>query len=346
MVCSLRSKFYELGVDNPGRFYEIHRAWGDGEDRAGWFSSFLFQTQMPGLKQKFTRSDKQRAASRERMIRMRREHPEKFVAQNTGHHRKPKVNTAEISAPVENPPPKPVANIPAPAPVPVITHAPIAPAPAPIPPEIPVATSPVKPDTEIFGSETVTPPKIDANNPPPPPKPPEGTPGSPPATPGAPAGSPPPPAAAPADSRKYAVFIWQVIVKICCAVFGEGFTPVTIKSPDGEVLYDESAEGVKVWWNFLVHVGVKAFSPVVELYIFMGTYFAMRFPLILAKFKKKKPATGTPPPSAPSEKPQAGTKKEEPQPPPPPESPPPSQQQQEPPKPAEARTVSTEEGED
>jgi hypothetical protein len=319
-----------------------------GKIGAAGFPRFFSQTQMPGLKQKFTRSEKQRAASRERMIRMRREHPEKFVAQNTGHHRKPKVNTAEIStpapAPVENPPPKPVANIPTPAPAPVITHAPVAPAPAPVLPEIPVAASPVKPDTEIFGSETVTPPKIDANIPPPPTNPPGGSPGSPSAAPGAPLNPPPPPAAAPADSRKYAVFIWQVIVKICCAVFGEGFQPVTIKSPDGEVLYDESAEGVKVWWNFLVHVGVKAFSPVVELYIFMGTYFAMRFPLIVAKFKKKKPATAPIPPREPSEKPQGETKTEAPKSPQPESPPPPAPRQTTPPQPA-AETATEEESE-
>ncbi len=305
---------------------------------------------MPGLKQKFTRSEKQRAASRERMIRMRREHPEKFVAQNTGHKRKPKMNTPEISAPapapVENPPPKPVANIPAPAPGPVITHAPVASAPAPVPPEIQVAASPVKPDTEIFGSETVTPPKIDANIPPPPTKPPDGTPGSSPAAPGAPVGSAQPPGTPdPADSRKYAVFIWNAIVQVCYAVFGEGFKPMPpIKGPSGEVIYDEAAEGVKVWWNFLVHVGIKAFSPVVELYIFMGTYFAMRFPLILAKFKKKKPATGTPPPPAPSGKPQGETKKEEPPHPQPESPPPPAPRQPAPPQPA-AETATEEEPE-
>ena len=71
---------------------------------------------------------------------------------------------------------------------------------------------------------------------------------------------------------------------------------MVLKSETGEVLYDENAEGIKVWWNWLVSIGVKAFSPVVELWMFMLAYFAIRFPLIVARFRKKKPATTPPAP--------------------------------------------------
>ena len=137
-----------------------------------------------------------------------------------------------------------------------------------------------------------------------------------------------------------------MIVKICCAVFGDGFNPVTIKSPDGEVLYDESAEGVKVWWNYLVSLGVTAFSPVVELWIFMVGYFALRFPFIIAKFKRKKPGTDTAQPPAPAKTPQKETRPTEEKSPPEQPTPEPAPPTPPPVKPAEARTVAVEEGED
>jgi len=112
----------------------------------------------------------------------------------------------------------------------------------------------------------------------------------------------------PGDGKRYAVMIWGAIVKIFCGIFGDGFQPMVLKSETGEVLYDENVEGVKVWLNYLASIGVKAFSPVVELWLFMSMYVGMRFPLIIAKFRKKKPATtatkaggtGEPPAEAPA----------------------------------------------
>jgi hypothetical protein len=90
--------------------------------------------------------------------------------------------------------------------------------------------------------------------------------------------------------------IWGMIVKVCTSIFGDGFKPITIKSETGEIIYDENSEGIKVWWNWLVSIGIKVFSPVVELWMFMLAYFAIRFPLIVARFKRKKPATTPPEP--------------------------------------------------
>lgn len=100
-----------------------------------------------------------------------------------------------------------------------------------------------------------------------------------------------PSASAVADAKRYAVMIWGAIVKIFCGIFGEGFQPMVLKSETGEVLYDENIEGVKVWGNWLASIGVKAFSPIIELWLFMGMYLSMRLGLIFAKFRKKKPAT-------------------------------------------------------
>jgi len=132
-------------------------------------------------------------------------------------------------------------------------------------------------DTELFGTESPPPPKLETT--PEPPTPPPNTPGTPTATAAT---------ATPDDVRKYGVLIWQMIVKIFVAIFGEGFNPITVKSGTGEILYDENAEGVKVWTNYLVSIGVKVFSPIVELWMFMAAYVTIRFPVIVARFRRKK----------------------------------------------------------
>jgi hypothetical protein len=220
-------------------------------------------------------SNYQKTVSRKVMLRLRREQPEKFV------HRKPKP-IADPAAPVKT------------QPEPEIKTTPAAP-PSQTPPQPSPTTNPVpalpeiKPDTTLFGDEEVQPPKIDGGATPPPVEALPGTPGS---------GSPGELAAPPESVKKYAVLVWGMIVKVCCAIFGEGFKPIILKSETGEVLYDESAEGVKVWWNWLVSVGIKTFSPLVELWIFMIAYFTIRFQLIVARFRKKKQSapTGSPPP--------------------------------------------------
>jgi len=61
-----------------------------------------------------------------------------------------------------------------------------------------------------------------------------------------------------------------------------------IKDAAGNFVYDENAEGVKVWVNYLASIGVKVFSPLVELWIFMAFYLGMRAGLIIDRFRRKK----------------------------------------------------------
>jgi hypothetical protein len=228
-------------------------------------------------------SEKQKKISSETLKRLRREYPEKFV-----HHKKKTVQP--VTPPAEVKPEVKIETPAAPIPVPI----------PPPPPPAPIAIPPVTQsqlDTVLFGPEEVQPPKLDAGPPPaPPPQPPPGSPGT-----GSPQTPTPP---APPEVRKYAVLVWGMIVKTCCAIFGDGFKPILMKTETGEILYDENAEGVKVWWNWLVSIGVRAFSPVVELWMFMVSYFAIRFPLIVARFRKKKPAA-SPPATAPEPKTQS-----------------------------------------
>jgi hypothetical protein len=153
-----------------------------------------------------------------------------------------------------------------------------------------LSIQPAAPDTQIFGEAMPPPPKVETplpGAPPvPPPEPPPGTPGASPMTAPAPE----------ADGSKYGMMIWAMIVKLCVGIFGPGFEPMTVKDSQGHVIYDEGAEGVKVWVNYLASIGVKVFSPVVELWIFMGSYVGIRSGLIIAKFRKKKttPATAAP----------------------------------------------------
>ena len=259
----------------------------------------------------------QKAVSRETLLRLRKEHPEKFI-------RKKKVQLPPGEPTLEAKPAAPI-TAPAPAPEPQIKKEQ---QPAPLSITSPSPSPKIQSDEVLFGHEEVQPPKIESGIPSPPPTPPPGSPGT--GSPATPIAPPPP------EARKYAVLVWGMVVKICCGIFGEGFKPLLIKSETGEVLYDENAEGVKVWWNWLVSIGVRAFSPVVELWMFMLAYFAIRFPLIVARFRKKKPAPTTSAPQDETEKPDrqpSGKDKQEAQPSPeskePPASPPAPQATQE-----------------
>jgi hypothetical protein len=287
----------KFGLDKFGATREDLRAWYNGAgSNFSWGSvrSFVPKKPKPAMetpakKKKFKQSQHQKDVARATMARLRKEQPEKF----RGNRRKPK---PADPAPEIKPVPTEAQALRQPAAQPTNPPA-VSPATLPEPARVGhenVQPMPVNSDTTLFGTETVPPPKIETGQPAPPPQPPPGTPGTGTAAPAvtAPAGEAQP------DVKKYAVMIWGMIVKICTSIFGEGFKPITIKSETGEVIYDENAEGIKVWWNWLVSIGVKVFPPVVELWMFMLAYFAIRFPLIVARFRKKKTATTPPAPPA------------------------------------------------
>lgn len=152
------------------------------------------------------------------------------------------------------------------------------PEPLPVPPTLPTATplpGPATPDTVIFGASTPPPPKVDAASagspPPPPPEPPQGTPGvsSPPA-------APPPP-----DNLGLATIVWTMLVNLFVAIFGPAWLPTS---------KDETEMCVSAWRAYFESIGIKPFSPIVNLWLAMGAYAAPRFGSIVAKFRKKKPA--------------------------------------------------------
>ena len=121
-----------------------------------------------------------------------------------------------------------------------------------------------------------------------------------------------------ADGAKYGAMIWSMIVQLCCSIFGDGFKPVVIKDAAGAVIYDEGAEGIKVWVNYLASIGIKIFSPVVELWIFMASYVGLRAGLIVQKFKRKKAGAQSTGQKAPSPEPAKSEPTEAPKAPPPP----------------------------
>jgi hypothetical protein len=163
-------------------------------------------------------------------------------------------------------------------------------APAPAPLDIPMSNPPpqIVDEHEIFSPPPPPDPNAPAVGPeltgPPPPQPAPG-----------PAGEPK------GDGGKYGTMIWAIIVKMFVGIFGPGFEPIIVKDSTGQILYDENAEGLKVWVNYLASIGIKTFSPVVELWIFMGSYVGLRAGLIIAKFKgRKKAAQQSAPPTEPT----------------------------------------------
>lgn len=218
------------------------------------------------------------------MKRLRKEFPLKFGRQfgTTNNPAKKKAKQAKFDAAVE----KAVAKLQIPpTPAPVTAPAPATPAPeislpqAPRPPataplDIPMSNptpSPAVPDTKIFGSETPPPPKVDPNaDPVAPPLPPGVTPSGPGAS---PAAEPPP------DNLGLATIVWTMLVNLFVGIFGPTWRPTSS---------EENEMCVSAWRAYFESIGIKPFSPLVNLWMAMIAYAAPRFGSIVAKFRKKK----------------------------------------------------------
>ena len=242
---------------------------------------------MPATKSTGPFAKREGETARDHMLRLRKEFPKKFGRQ-PGPNKNPtrKFTKLDIAAAEKRGAEKAAKKIAAESKIdlpPVLSQTPAAQPAAVVDTSPPAAgefNSATLPDTEIFGSETPPPPKLAEGSPTPPPPPP---PGSDPA---------PPPQASAQDENsvaKYAMMIWGMIVTMCCAVFGDGFQPQVMKSATGEVLYDEAKEAIRVWTNYLITLGVTAFSPIVELWIFLSMYFGLRIGIVINRFRRKKP---------------------------------------------------------
>jgi hypothetical protein len=213
------------------------------------------------------------------MSRLRKTFPQKFKNRSPSEMVKKKFDAADIAAAEKRGEEKALAqkktasvstpSSPEPLPVPVpppLTHASQVEAPLP---------GPATPDTVIFGASTPPPPKVDAASagspPPPPPEPPQGTPGV-----SAPPAAPPPP-----DNLGLATIVWTMLVNLFVAIFGPAWLPTS---------KDETEMCVSAWRAYFESIGIKPFSPLVNLWMAMFAYSAPRFGSIVAKFRKKKPA--------------------------------------------------------
>jgi len=205
-----------------------------------------------------------------------------------------KLQTPPAPAPVTAPAPAiPAPQIPAPAPA-------VAPPPATAPLDIPMSNptpSPAVPDTKIFGSETPPPPKVDPNaDPVAPPLPPGVTPSGP---------GPAPAAEPPPDNLGLATIVWTMLVNLFVGIFGPTWRPTSA---------EENEMCVSAWRAYFESIGIKPFSPLVNLWMAMIAYSAPRFGSIVAKFRKKKKPLAESPRGGPPE----STEGKEPSPEPPP----------------------------
>jgi hypothetical protein len=246
----------------------------------------------------------------DRMRRLRKEFPTKFGMQKGQKVKKKKFTAADMAEAEKRGAEKAAAELKAatPAPAPVKTNSET---PAAAPAATPATAAQSAPAPASVSAPTATPAPAPVTPPDPqivseadifsPPPPQDQTAGPETAGPGA---TTPPPASpasgAKADGGKYGAMIWAMIVKLFVGFFGPGFEPITVKDSAGQILYDEGAEGLKVWINYLESLGIKTFSPVVELWIFMASYVGLRAGLIVQKFKNRKKA------GAPTQPPQSG----------------------------------------
>lgn len=256
-------------------------------------------------------SEKQKAASRASLARMRAENPDKFNPNKNGAKEKWLARAAARRLEKERAEqalqnagtPTPATSTP-----PATVAAPVT-APAPAPAQVTTSTAPAKPDTALF-SETVPPPRMTAEAPAPgagipPGSPPPGENFDPP-----PNGSAPPPpgeSAAPTsptqDTRKLAITVWAMIVNLLVAIFGDAMQPRRIEVSPGQ-FYDENEMMIGAWADYLASLGIKPLTPLMNLWLAFAAYCLPRMTVIVLKFKswfkKKEPAgsRGAPAPEA------------------------------------------------
>lgn len=217
------------------------------------------------------------------MKRLRLEFPLKFRGRPPGSkNKKPKITQADVDAAVDkavtealkNPPPPtaPAQGAGIPPQEQIVTDTTILPAPPqPATPNLNPPLAPAVPDTKIFGSETPPPPKLDPHAEPVPPPPPPGN------TPGAPGPAPAPEPAQ--DNLGLATIVWTMLVNLFVGIFGPTWLPTS---------KEESDMCVGAWKAYFESIGIKPFSPLVNLWLAMFAYVAPRFGSIVAKFRKKK----------------------------------------------------------
>ena len=216
------------------------------------------------------------------MKRLRQEFPLKFRGRPPGSkNKKPKITQADVDAAVDKAVTAALKNS---TPPPAPAQAPATPAPAPA---VPVATAPLdipmsNPQPQIVSeAEIFSPvPPPDPNAPPPPPQPEI-----------PPAG--PPPAAEPSqDNLGLATIVWTMLVNLFVGIFGPTWLPTS---------KEESEMCVSAWKAYFESIGIKPFSPLVNLWLAMFAYVAPRFGSIVAKFRKKKTTLEESPRGAPPE---------------------------------------------
>lgn len=251
------------------------------------------------------------------MKRLRKEFPKKFGKQ-PGPNKNPtrKFSKADLEAAEKRGAEKAAKELKAAAPAPAPAK-PVSETTAAAPAETPATAAPSAPAPAAVSAPAPAPQTVSEADifSPPPPADQAG-----PETAGSATAAPPPPqdAGPKADGAKYGAMIWAMIVQLCCSIFGDGFKPVVIKDAAGAVIYDEGAEGIKVWVNYLASIGIKIFSPVVELWIFMASYVGLRAGLIIQKFKRKKAGAQPTGPKEPPPEPAKSEPTEAPKAPPPP----------------------------
>lgn len=143
----------------------------------------------------------------------------------------------------------------------------------------------VQPDTELFGTENVPPPRMDA----PPPSgslPPGGQPG----------GTPPPgpeqqpsgmhTTVLPKDTRALAVMVWTMILNLLAVIFGPAMYPRKVGNGPNEVPYDENEMVIGAWMDYFASIGLKPFSPLVNLLLSILAYMLPRAQFVILTVKK------------------------------------------------------------
>ena len=144
----------------------------------------------------------------------------------------------------------------------------------------------VQPDTELFGTENVPPPKMDQLPPPPGSLPPGGQPG----------GTPPPgpdqqpsgmhTTVLPKDTRALAVMVWTMILNLLAVIFGPAMYPRKVGNGPGEVPYDENEMVIGAWMDYFASIGLKPFSPAVNLLLSILAYMLPRAQFVILTVKK------------------------------------------------------------
>ena len=90
----------------------------------------------------------------------------------------------------------------------------------------------------------------------------------------------------PKDTRALAVMVWTMILNLLAVIFGPAMYPRKVGNGPNEVPYDENEMVIGAWMDYFASIGLKPFSPAVNLLLSILAYMLPRAQFVILTVKK------------------------------------------------------------